>query len=162
MTILAIDPGNIDSAFTIWNGENIMEFGKVKNEELLCLIKNKSYPFDEVAIEMIASYGMPVGREVFDTCVWIGRFIQESKNINIMITQIYRKDIKVHICNSTKAKDSNVIQSLVDRFANTNKYGKYGKGTVKNKGFFFGFSEDIWQAFAVAVYHFDNYNLNKF
>lgn len=135
-----------------------MEFGKVKNEELLYAIKHQSYPFDEVAIEMIASYGMPVGKEVFDTCVWIGRYLQECKNENKIVSQIYRKDIKVHLCNSTKAKDSNVIQSLVDRFADTNTHGKYGKGTIKNKGFFFGFGADVWQAFAVAVYYYDNFH----
>jgi hypothetical protein len=156
MKILAIDPGNIDSAYVLWDGETILQFGKVKNEALLDLIKSPIWWYDEIAIEMIESYGMPVGKEVFDTCVWIGRYLQEGKNDNKWVSQIYRKDIKVHLCHSTKAKDSNVIQSLVDRFADTNEHGKYGKGTIKNKGFFFGFGADVWQAFAVAVYYHDS------
>ena len=30
---------------------------------------------------MVACYGMPVGKEVFDTCIWIGRFIQEADEL---------------------------------------------------------------------------------
>lgn len=73
-----------------------------------------------MAIEMIASYGMPVGKEVFDTCVWIGRFIEDMNCIpqdRITVTEyIYRKDEKMNICHSMKAKDSNIRQALIDRF----------------------------------------------
>ena len=69
---------------------------------------------------MIASYGMPVGKEVFDTCVWIGRFIEDMNCIpqdRITVTEyIYRKDEKMNICHSMKAKDSNIRQALIDRF----------------------------------------------
>ena len=40
---------------------------------------------------MIASYGMPVGKEVFDTCVWIGKFAEAS---GMKESYIYRKDEK--------------------------------------------------------------------
>lgn len=162
MIILSIDPGNIDSAYIFWDGKSILQFGKVTNEELLDIIKYETFVYDEVVVEMIASYGMPVGKEVFDTCVWIGRFVQECENRNKYHTRAFRNAIKNHLCHSSKAKDSNVICSLVDRFSDVNKHGKYGKGTLKDKGFFFGFSADIWQAFAVAVYYYDKFYSNKF
>jgi len=58
---------------------------------------------------------MPVGKEVFDTCVWIGRF-QQIALPNVDTKFIYRKDEKMNICNSMKAKDSNIRQALIDRF----------------------------------------------
>lgn len=57
---------------------------------------------------------MPVGETVFETCVWIGRFIEIMQRINY--TKIYRKDEKMNICHSMKAKDSNIRQALIDRF----------------------------------------------
>ena len=65
---------------------------------------------------------MAVGKEVFDTCVWIGRFIQQAEEIGKGYSYIYRKDEKMNICHSMKAKDSNIRQALIDRF-----------GVVRNK-----------------------------
>ena len=106
-----------------------------------------------IAIEMIASYGMPVGKEVFDTCVWIGRLLERFKNVRS--TLIYRKDEKLTICNSPRANDATIRQALVDRFApgTPNK----GKGSKKWPGWFYGFRADIWQAYAVGVTYHDMY-----
>jgi len=73
---------------------------------------------------MIASYGMAVGKEVFETCVWIGRFIEIARLRNIEVEYIYRKEEKMNLCNSMKAKDSNIRQALIDRFGEV--------GTKKN------------------------------
>lgn len=62
---------------------------------------------------MIASYGMPVGKEVFETCVWIGKFAEAS---GMKENYIYRKEEKMNLCHSMKAKDSNIRQALIDRF----------------------------------------------
>jgi hypothetical protein len=156
--IFAIDPGNIESGYVAWDGQNILEFGKIKNQDLLKKIYefSEEHAFVNFTIEMVSSYGMPVGKTVFDTCVWIGRFIQFIASACKNYKLIYRIDIKNHLCYSSRAKDSNIIQSLVDRFGNVDKHGKYGKGTKKNPGFFYGFYKDIWQAFALAVYSYDN------
>ena len=158
--ILAIDPGNEYSAYVIVTNDlnEIIQKDKVLNDELLKVINEFGFDnrIDYVAIEMVASYGMAVGKTVFDTCVWIGRFYQAIyKQYSIEPMFIYRKDEKMCLCGNMKAKDSNIVQALIDRFApyTPNK----GKGTKKEQGFFYGFKKDIWQSFAVAVAFHDLY-----
>lgn len=158
--IIAIDPGNTLSGYVVvkHDGQEITEVvekGKVENGRIFrVIIKYSGY---DLAIEMVASYGMPVGAEVFDTCVWIGRFweaaqeLSESKHMAL----IYRKEEKLYLCGKLSAKDSNITQALVDRFAPGQP--NRGKGTLKNPGFFYGFSKDMWQAMAVATTYFDKY-----
>lgn len=128
---------------------NIHEFAKVKNEELLQKLKNETY--DYFVIENIASYGMAVGREVFDTCIWIGRFWQAATAE--VKDYIYRKEEKINLCGSMKAKDTNIRLALIDRFAKFDF--KNGKGTKKNPDTFYGFRADIWAAMAVGVTYLD-------
>ena len=103
--------------------------------------------YEKVVIEMVACYGMPVGKEVFDTCIWIGRFIQEADELGAVYDYIYHKEEKMNLCNSMKAKDCNIRQALIDRFGVV--------GTKKNPGWFYGFKADIWSAYAVAVTYLD-------
>lgn len=155
--ILAIDPGNIESGVVILD-ENLQPTsrGKIDNEVLLKKIIQDFEYIDHVAIEMVACYGMAVGKSIFDTCVWIGRFSQAAReHLGIEPTYIYRKDEKMNLCNSMKAKDSNIIQALIDRFA-PNTPNK-GKGSKKEPGWFYGFKKDIWQAYAVGVTYYDMY-----
>lgn len=161
--ILAIDPGNIESGY-VFTKDNleVIEKGKIKNDDLLKKLEwfkfYDSVNKTQVAIEMIASYGMPVGVEVFETCVWIGRFQQELINMGCNLEEIkyiYRKDEKINLCQSMKANDTTIKQALVDRFAPGQK--NYGKGTKKEPGWFYGFAKDIWAAYAVAVTYHDIY-----
>ena len=143
--LLAIDPGNVESAYVVVD-KNLkpIEFGKIPNEDMLPTINSACFHgrIKEVAIEMVACYGMPVGKEVFDTCVWIGRFVQEAEGY-ANVNYVYRKDEKIHICGNMRAKDSNIRQALIDRFGVV--------GTKKDKGWFYGFKGDIWSSYAVAV-----------
>lgn len=162
--ILAIDPGNIESGVVLIRESDLRPLvaEKIDNDTLLDnLIMDRYERYDDIecinhiAIEMIASYGMAVGKTVFDTCVWIGRFIQAFHGEPIKLQYIYRKDEKMNLCGSMKAKDSNIVQALIDRFApNTSNKGK---GTKKEPGWFYGFKKDIWQAYAVGVTYYDMY-----
>ena len=161
MNIIAIDPGTFESAIVILDeGYNIIYKSITENEKLLGELYTK---FDiensKLVIEMVASYGMPVGRDVFETCVWIGRFF-ESFSVRFNSPELVTRDkIKLQHCFSKRAKDVNIIKAMIDRFGNIRKHGKYSKGTKKNPGFFYEFKDDIWQAFALAVYALDTKNI---
>jgi len=153
MKLLSIDPGPKASAYVVWDGKKINGFEKIENESLLIKIKNELNEIDECVIERVACYGMPVGESIFDTVYWTGIFSEALNNLNISTVRLTRKDVKIYLCNSMRAKDSNIIQALVDRFARYEK--NKGKGTKSDRGFFYGFSGDVWQAFALAVTYFD-------
>lgn len=157
--ILAIDPGNKQSGYAILDTDyKPVDFGKVDNTTLKSIIRQAvwSKRVDRVVIEMVASYGMPVGETVFDTCVWIGRFtelIAQCPTQDAEITYVKRKEYIVDLIGSVKAKDSNVIQYLIDRFAKDTP--NRGKGTKKSPGWFYGVSKDVWQAIAIGVWFLD-------
>jgi hypothetical protein len=148
--ILAIDPGPEKSAY-VFLGRHLepKSFDICSNKELLEII-SKIYQYPNVAIEMVASYGMPVGKEVFETCVWIGRFKQAliSNSVKRMVN-IYRMEEKMTLCRDSRAKDGNIRQALIDRFGVV--------GTKKQPGWFYGVSKDVWAAIAVGVTYADLY-----
>jgi hypothetical protein len=143
-TVIGVDPGTDKSAFAEFDGKEVVSFGLWENEHLL------SHPLwqkDHVFVEMIASYGMAVGASVFETCVFIGRCLQVANAAGGGVTRVFRKDIKLHLCNSARAKDSNVRQALIDRIG--------PQGTKKNQGPTYGIKSHEWAALAVAAYGYD-------
>lgn len=155
--ILAIDPGNEESAFVLYSPGMQIRFGKLPNKELLTEIDNTPdrtfmHGVSELVcvIERIESYGMAVGREVFETCFWIGRFMERwhiATSDTCEAQLLSRRAVKLHLCNSAKAKDGNVRQALIDRFG-----GKaIAIGGKKKPGPLYGVSGDVWSALAVAV-----------
>jgi hypothetical protein len=159
--ILAIDPGTTRSAWCVFDGEKVVNCAIEDNQVVRAMLIRSDLSELHVAIEMIASYGMPVGKEVFETCVWIGRFIEASvANCCAGCSMVYRKDIKLHLCNSARAKDPNVRQALIDRFEPTGG-GKVPQiGTAKQPGPLYGVSTHVWAALAVAVTFHDTNLIN--
>lgn len=151
MTVLAIDPGTTESAFIVWDGERVGEMGIVPNEELRDMLVCAA-GIGNCAIEMVEHYGtgMPAGREVFETCVWIGRFWEAFAGVNNVVTLLPRRKVKMHLCGSMRAKDANVRQALIDRFG--------PPGTKKKPGRLYGVKSHLWAALAVAVTWMDERN----
>lgn len=147
MKILAIDPGPTESAFVIWDGKTILEKGKIPSERILPLLG--MHERDCIVVcEMIACYGMPVGAEVFETCVWIGRYLEK---LHGQMVRMKRRECQMHLCNSARANDSNIRQALIDRLGHP--------GTKKAPGVTYGVVKDMWAALAVAVTAYDQINL---
>lgn len=154
--LLAIDPGTTHSAFVdLWNGQPV-EFGIEANDVLAKKIAR--YLGDSIACEIVACYGQPVGAEVFETCVWIGRFMQSFGTLK-RFHRVYRKDVKLHLCNTIKGVNDAVIrQALVDRFGPCKAVAV---GSKKSPGPLYGMKGDEWAALAVGVTWFDQNLVSK-
>lgn len=150
--ILAIDPGNVQSAFVILDEKTYkpIEFNKVENDKLAKLLPLfiEGYKIKTCVIETITSYGMPVGKSVFETCIYIGRLTQICMDNNVEVVFMPRLKVKINLCKTAKAKDTNIRAALMDRFGD--------KGTKKEPGFFYGFKADMWSAFAIGTTYLDN------
>jgi len=145
MNIVAIDPGPEVSGVVILSPERrIISAQILANTKIVADLRTGTpCHFPHVAIEMIASYGMPVGAEIFDTCTWIGRF-EEAYVHKDLQARHFRKDIKLHLCGTAQAKDANVRQALIDLLG--------PPGVKKNPGPTYGISKHMWAALALAVY----------
>ena len=178
MIILSIDPGSERSAWLKYDTETNQPilFGIADNSSIISCMPQANVDF--LAIEMIASYGMPVGKSVFETCLWIGRFIQAWGGKDYR--KIYRKtDVCMHLCHNTRAKDSNIRQAIIDRYGGQDKaIGNKKCPKCKGKGWFgavratcpvcggskwkyppgplCNVSSDVWSALAVAIFAAEN------
>ena len=169
--ILAIDPGNSNSAVAILDKEYYysVKHDIIDNHALLSQIRfgysgpNSLLPFycpDTIVIERITGYNMGVRQTAFDAHIWIGRFIEAARTVDYntyhrppTVVLLPRPEIKLHLCGSMRAKDKDIIAALADRFAPGKKNN--GKGTKDNPGWFYGFHADIWSAYAVGVTYLD-------
>lgn len=152
--ILAIDPGPVESAYvyydtatrrpTFWTKQQNDRVGR----EIEMNYGFDDHVLDDCVIEMVASYGMPVGAEVFETCVWIGRFMELWVPWhNTEAKRIFRLAVKLHLCGDSRAKDANIRQALIDRFGGKEK----AIGRKASPGPLYGMTGDCWSALAVAI-----------
>jgi len=154
MRVFAIDPGNELSAWVLYDGHTILAHAKEGNDGLLSDLRHLPHIYretwpDVVVIEQIESFGMAVGREVFETVFWSGRFAQASA---VRFERLPRRAVKLHLCHSMRAKDANIRQALLDRFG-----GAAAKGTKYARGPLYGIRADEWSALALAVTWYDTH-----
>lgn len=146
MNIIAIDPGPESSALVIYDPSTrtITDKSIQENEVVLARVGFlRDYQPGVLVIEQVASFGMPVGADVFETVFWSGRFAQEWSRTGFEFHRLKRHEIKMHLCKHPRAKDSNIRQALLDKFG--------PQGTKKAPGTLYGVSKDLWAALAVAV-----------
>lgn len=143
-SILAIDPGPERSAWVELEGSTPTGFGIDDNDDVLEMLWNLSRNrVRAVVIERIASYGMAVGAEVFETCVWTGRFMEAAGTIPV--ERITRLQVKLALCHDSRAKDANVRAAVIDTYG--------GVEATRKGGPLHGMSKDVWAAMGVALTH---------
>ena len=161
MLVIAIDPGQTESAYVVLKpnelaGE-IVGHGIAPNSEVwaraVSHVDFQSLADFRLAIELVGHYGtgMPVGAEVFDTCIWTGRFVEQAERSGLKAALVKRQTIKAHVCGSARAKDSNVRQAMLDRWGGKEK----AIGRKKTPGPLYGVTSHVWAALALAVYVYD-------
>lgn len=149
--LLALDPGCENSAVVSLWADKIDGF-IMPNQELLRWL---GHDIDDsytrgwtLVIEQVESYGMPVGREVFETVFWSGRFAQAWAARGGVWILMPRRAVKLALCGSPRATDATIRQALVDRFGP----GKdRAIGRKASPGPLYGIKADMWQALALGV-----------
>lgn len=147
MLIFAIDPGCDKSAYVFYDTESkrVLQHDITLNELVLTICQAPHAHSATLVVEQIQSYGMAVGAEVFATCWWAGRFHQAWRG---HAYQLPRRDVKLHLCHSSRATDANVRQVILDRFARTKAEAI---GTKKSPGPLHGIKAHEFAALAVAL-----------
>jgi hypothetical protein len=174
--ILAIDPGTTQSGYVMFDALTAqpLSWGKKDNREVLALIV---VPGPQLCvIERIEHLGMAAGHDVFETAVWSGRFIQ-AWGCESTCSQLSRRQVKINLCGSARAKDGNIRQAIIDRYGGDEVAiggkkckrckgrGWFGRehavcaecddGWALRKGLLYGISGDAWQALALAMTYAD-------
>lgn len=73
MKVLALDPGDIQSGFCVLDSDTLRPIRVGKELNATCLLMVQVERYDFLVIERVASYGMPVGREVLEPASgWAG------------------------------------------------------------------------------------------
>jgi len=178
MRILAIDPGTTKSGWCLLEDGAPTDWGWDDNEWVKGMFKwiGVEPTNDVLVIEDVGHYGLPVGRDVFETVKWIGRFIERYTG---PVALIPRPEVLVNLCGKRQgANDSSVRQALIDRFGG-DEVAVGGKKcqTCKGKGWkgagrpvcpecdgdkyetppgvLYGISGHAWSALAVGVTYLD-------
>ena len=150
MKILAIDPGPVQSAWVSYYTDSrvVDAHGIAKNCEVKREIIAKGHAWQWLAIEMVQSYGMAVGRSVFETVFWTGRFAEAWSG---PFDLIYRSDVKMCLCHDSRANDANIRAAIIDRYPATGGGKRPAIGTKAKPGPLYGIKADEWSALAVAL-----------
>ena len=160
--LYGIDPGPESSAIVgldldakpfmvqIWDNVRILEYLRFNARRLPC--------DDLLAIESMASYGMPVGEPVFASCYWIGRFAEAWGG---RVRLIKAPSVRDHLCGTPRGKKAHVRQALLDRYERSGGGAKPEIGTKGQPGPLYGLKSHAWSALAVAVAAKENLELGE-
>lgn len=157
MIVIGLDPGYQQSAVVAFNGASVVSHATLDNYELLRILPNMTArPQDDPGptllvieeMQMFASYG--VGKEVFDSVFWSGRFAQAWSPRRFH--RLIRSKVRAHLCHTNKGGDAQIRAALIERFG---PYKEQAIGSKAKPGPLAGVVGHEWSALALAVVWFD-------
>ena len=148
MMIIGVDPGPKETGYAIMDTSDYLplEAGKLPNAEFSVMLSMAPAEGLHIACEGIQSQGMPVGKEVFETCFNIGEYRHIARVAAIPFFIYPRQEYARSICGCKQYGDAVLRKALIMRFGGDRK----GEPLNLLKG-----DTDRRSAFAVAVYHAD-------
>jgi uncharacterized alpha-E superfamily protein len=87
---------------------------------------------------------------VFETVFWTGRLFERA-HYRARVERMPRRAVKVHLCHSSRAQDSNVRVALLDRFGGRER----AIGKKQTPGPLYGLKSHEWSALAIAITWWD-------
>ncbi len=138
--VLGIDPGTTRSGWVLWDGERVSDSGVEDNDGVLRLMQ--LVPANRLVIERFEARGMPMSEDSIETVIWTGRFQQAWRSPE-SVRLVKRSAVKLALCGTTRAKDPNVRQAVIDRCG--------APGTKAAQGPTYGVTSHAWQALAAAI-----------
>lgn len=163
MLYVGIDPGQFQSGYVVTEEYRPTQHGKVDNLMLRnLLIASFCSEDSRLIIEQ------PVGRKwsgasISETAYWAGVFASAWHDFPAVILK-NRQSVRMNTVGKS-ATDSKIRDYLVERFDPDNfesiKYKKGGQAGQhkyymdRGSDFFDGFTDDVWQAYALVVVHLD-------
>ncbi len=137
--VVGIDPGTKQSAYVAWDGACVTDVATLPNAQLLTYLRTID-PDACVVLENIEPYGQVVGRETFETCVWLGRFFQRARDIvgPTQVSRLPRRAVKKHLKLGARTGDKDVRAALI-------------KLLERDPADWHGVKNHQWSALAIAV-----------
>lgn len=146
--ILCIDPGNEKSGWaTVAPGPALIDCGKDANADVRERVCEGA--FEALILEGIQSYGKPVGRSIFGTAQWLGRYWECAAARELPVVCVFRPEVFRAVTGCMRGGDRILRHVLSLRF---------GKETARKLG---GKGSDTWSAFALGVYYWDRIRLGR-
>ena len=155
--ILAIDPGETESAAVLFSGMDQPIVCELKPNPLIrqLIVSNATLAVEsgvQLAIECAAGYGVPISMNLIKAIEWYGRFAEAwlQQDPGTFALKVPRGVVKNHLDNAKT--DAQVRDALIHRWGGLER--AMGPGQRRNKqwsGLLSRVHEDCWAALAVAV-----------
>lgn len=151
MFVFAIDPGDTESGYCLYDAETKRPFayGKVANHALIDVAGTQVSLYGTDLTFVIETMSIPkkCGKTVFDAIFWSGRFYQAMIDSDAVVATLMRITAKGHILKLIGGNDREMKEALEIRFG-----GKAAAiGTKAKPGPLYGMGNDCRAALAVAI-----------